>query len=178
MNKQKKVEPGVNSVNRGRLPRTMQLLVCSSLLVFLGMLFLVPYSWPDHRVGEPKLEQLRIWEQCCRDHDCIPQRVKIIGTAGNGKIPIEVEKYQTLVKKREIFSLFPLLILGFAISTQMGKSSTKIFAVFSIPNIAGQLLLLVEAWSQLLLESVLKILASNKATTFPHEKLPALRRAC
>ncbi len=37
-------------------------------------------------------------------------------------------------------------------------------------------MLLVEAWFQLLVESVLKILASNKATTFPNEKLPARTR--
>ena len=103
MNKQWKVEPDVSSVNRGRLPRTMRLLVCSSLLISLCMLFLVPYSWPDHRVGEPRLEKLRVWEQCCSDRDCFPQKVKIIGTEGNGKIPIEVEEYHTLVKKEKFF---------------------------------------------------------------------------
>ncbi len=103
MNKQWKVEPDVSSVNPGLLPRTMRLLVCSSFLISLYMLFLVPYSWPDHSVGEPKLEKLRVWEQCCSDRDCFPQKVKIIGIEGNGKIPIEVEEYQALVKKEKFF---------------------------------------------------------------------------
>ncbi len=64
MNEQRKVEPDVSSVYRGRLPRTMQ---------------------------------------CCRDRDCIPQKVRIIGTEGNGKIPIEIEEYQALVKKGKFF---------------------------------------------------------------------------
>jgi len=103
VNKHRKAGLDLGSVNRGRLPRTMQLLVCSSLLISLCMLFLVPYSWPDHKVGKPKLEKLPVWNQCCRDHDCIPQKVKIIGTEGNGKIPIQVEEYQALVKKGKFF---------------------------------------------------------------------------
>ena len=103
MNKHRKAGLDLSSVNRGRLPRTMRLLVCSSFPISLCMLFLVPYSWPDHKVGKPKLEELPVWNQCCRDHDCIPQKVKIIGTEGNGKIPIQVEEYQALVKKGKFF---------------------------------------------------------------------------
>jgi len=103
VNKNRKAGLDLSSVNRGRLPRTTRLLLCSSLLISLCILFLVPYSWPDHKVGEPRLEELPVWDQCCREHDCIPQKVKIIGTEGNGKIPIEVEEYQALVKKGKFF---------------------------------------------------------------------------
>jgi hypothetical protein len=67
----------------------------------IGLSPLVPYSWSNHKVGDPALEQLPIWNQCCHDHDCVPQKVKIIGKQGREKISVEIEGTPVSVSKEK-----------------------------------------------------------------------------
>jgi hypothetical protein len=62
------------------------------------------HSW-GHDVGEPALEKLPVWKQCCGDGDCIPQHLQVIGKKP-GKISVEIEGVQTSVDK-EKFSPVP-----------------------------------------------------------------------
>ena len=84
----------------------MRYVICSSLLIFLCLLLLVPYSLRGHSVGEPELEELPIWRRCCGESDCIPQQIKIFGKKDGRKILVEIEEIQTLVDK-EKFSPVP-----------------------------------------------------------------------
>ena len=73
-----------------------------SLLSFLLLFLSGSLSWPAHNVGEPALEELPIWKHCCADHDCVPQKVKIIGREGKEKVSVEIEGIQTKVEKRKL----------------------------------------------------------------------------
>ena len=74
------------------------------LRVLTLLLLMVSFSspWAAHNVGERPLEELPIWNNCCGDHDCVPQKVKIIGQEGKAKIPVEIEGVQTKVDKRKL----------------------------------------------------------------------------
>jgi hypothetical protein len=63
------------------------------------------HSW-GHDVGEPELEKLPVWKQCCGDGDCIPQHLRIIGRDPSKKLSVEIEGVQTSVDK-EKFSPVP-----------------------------------------------------------------------
>ena len=55
-----------------------------------------------HDVGEPALEQLPIWKNCCAEHDCIAQKVKIRGKEGKEKVSVEIEGTETTVDKGKL----------------------------------------------------------------------------
>ena|SRR5512138_2538587 len=60
-----------------------------------------------HDVGEPALQNLPVWSQCCGDGDCVPQHVQITGSeTGKKKIGVEIEGVTTSVDK-EKFSPVP-----------------------------------------------------------------------
>lgn len=65
-----------------------------------------PSSRADHKVGEPQLENLSIWKQCCSDHDCVPQDVQTIRKEKDGNINVRIEGISTEVSK-EKFSPVP-----------------------------------------------------------------------
>jgi hypothetical protein len=75
-------------------------------LVLSGVLSLVPSAWPDHKVGEPQLEELPIWSVCCKDHDCVAEEVKMIGQPSDEMILVDIEGVQTAVNKQK-FSPVP-----------------------------------------------------------------------
>jgi len=77
--------------------------IIRSTLVLL--LLSVSSSSPAHDVGEPALEQLPIWKRCCSDHDCVAQRVRIIGNQGDEKVSVEIEGTQTKVDKEKLSSV-------------------------------------------------------------------------
>lgn len=83
----------------------MRILIYSSSLLSC-FLIVCPSSWADHKVGEPKLENLSIWKQCCSEHDCVPQDVQTIRKQPDGNITIRIEGIQTDVSK-EKFSPVP-----------------------------------------------------------------------
>ena len=68
--------------------------------------FLVQLSWSAHVVGEPALEKLPIWRQCCEEQDCVPEQVKILGKDNDRMIPVDIEGVNTTVAK-EKFSAVP-----------------------------------------------------------------------
>jgi hypothetical protein len=70
---------------------------------FLLLILLVPSSWPSHNVGEPKLEALPIWKNCCAKQDCVPQEVRIVGKEGKERVLIEIEGIRTKVVKGKLF---------------------------------------------------------------------------
>jgi hypothetical protein len=78
------------------------LLTLSTLSV--GVLIRINAS--GHDVGEPELEKLPIWKQCCGNGDCIPQHLRIIGREPGKKLSVEIEGVQTSVDK-EKFSPVP-----------------------------------------------------------------------
>ncbi len=57
-----------------------------SAVFFLLTLLLVQFSWSAHTVGEPELEKLPIWQQCCEEQDCVPEAVKTTGRESEGMI--------------------------------------------------------------------------------------------
>lgn len=65
----------------------------------LSLICAVSLSWSDHPVDNPKLERLPIWKTCCKERDCVPQKVKIVGEEGNQKIPVEIEGIRIKVDK-------------------------------------------------------------------------------
>jgi len=73
-----------------------------SALSFFLLVLSIPSSSPAHDVGEPALEQLPIWKSCCAEHDCVAQKVKIIGNQGKGKVSVEIEGTQTKVDKEKL----------------------------------------------------------------------------
>jgi hypothetical protein len=75
-------------------------------LSIVTVALVVSSSRADHKVGEPKLESLRIWKQCCSEHDCIPQDVQTIRKQKDGNITVRIEGIQTDVSK-EKFSPVP-----------------------------------------------------------------------
>jgi hypothetical protein len=72
----------------------------------LAVFFLAQFSWSAHSVGEPALEKLPIWRQCCQEQDCVPEQVKMLGKDNNGMIPVDIEGVKTTVAK-EKFSAVP-----------------------------------------------------------------------
>ncbi len=67
---------------------------------------LISPSRADHKVGEPKLETLSIWKQCCSEHDCVPQEVQTVRKEKSGNVAVSIEGVQTEVSK-EKFSPVP-----------------------------------------------------------------------
>jgi hypothetical protein len=60
-----------------------------------------------HDVGEPTLQNLPVWRECCGNGDCVPQHVQISGSEpGKKKIDVEIEGVSTSVDK-EKFSPVP-----------------------------------------------------------------------
>jgi hypothetical protein len=56
-------------------------------------------------VGEPALQKLPIWSQCCGEGDCFSQRLQIVGKEAKN-IGVVIEGVQTSVNK-EKFSPVP-----------------------------------------------------------------------
>src|SRR5215472_4839510 len=52
-----------------------------------------------HDVGEPALQNLPIWNQCCGNGDCVPQDVHILGKESDQKLDIEIQGVETYVDK-------------------------------------------------------------------------------
>ena len=84
----------------------MRSLVGSLAITLSCSLILISSSWADHKVGEPKLENLSIWKECCSEHDCVPQDVQTIRKEKDGNIKVRIEGIQTEVSK-EKFSPVP-----------------------------------------------------------------------
>ena len=82
-------------------PKLMRHLSHITLLSFVLVLSLLS-SAPAHDVGEPALEQLPIWKSCCADHDCVAQKVKIIGNQGKEKVSVDIDGTQTKVDKEKL----------------------------------------------------------------------------
>ena len=80
----------------------MRHLVCISLSSSLLLILSLCSSMSAHDVGEPMLEELPVWKSCCADHDCVPQKVKIIGREGKEKVSVEIEGSQTKVDKGKL----------------------------------------------------------------------------
>jgi len=58
-------------------------------------------------VGEPEIEKLPIWNQCCRDRDCFPHAVNVLNKAENGKtLSVQIDGVDVAVEK-EKFSPVP-----------------------------------------------------------------------
>jgi hypothetical protein len=85
---------------------SMRSLISSIPTILLCSLILISSSSADHKVGEPKLENLSIWKQCCSDHDCVPQDVQTIRREKDGNIAVRIEGVPTEVSK-EKFSPVP-----------------------------------------------------------------------
>ena len=92
-------------VKRFRLNRLACYGVFVSVTVWGSTVLVRPHSW-GHDVGEPALEQLPLWKQCCGEGDCIPQHLRIIGKEPEKKVAVEIEGAQTSVDK-EKFSPAP-----------------------------------------------------------------------
>ncbi len=84
----------------------MRSLLYTISIILLSPLTLVSSSRADHKVGEPKLENLSIWKQCCSEHDCVPQNVQTIRKEKDGNITVRIEGVQIEVSK-EKFSPVP-----------------------------------------------------------------------
>lgn len=81
---------------------------CLGCLLFAGTIWgagTPSQSW-GHDVGEPALQKLPVWNQCCGDGDCVPQHVRIVGREEDQKIDVEIEGVPTSVDK-EKFSPVP-----------------------------------------------------------------------
>lgn len=81
---------------------TLQLVLLTLISVFSR----VTLSWSDHPVGEKKLEETPVWNNCCRERDCVPQRVKVTSKESKGMVLVEIEGLRTSVAK-EKFSPVP-----------------------------------------------------------------------
>ncbi len=84
----------------------MRYLCCLGAAVCLYMGAGVPFSWANHAVGEPALEQLPIWQKCCEEQDCVPEEVTIMSKESSGMVAVEIEGVKTSVAK-EKFSPVP-----------------------------------------------------------------------
>ncbi len=79
-------------------------LITASVLIF-GF-WVMSHSW-GHEVGEPELEQTRIWQKCCGNGDCVPKPVKIVNKGGQGsKLVVKIDGVEAAVEK-EKFSPVP-----------------------------------------------------------------------
>jgi hypothetical protein len=77
-----------------------------SIAISAALVLLISRSW-GHDVGEPELEKLPIWQNCCRGRDCTPQQVTIVNKNHNRKkILVNIEGVQTAVDK-EVFKPVP-----------------------------------------------------------------------
>jgi hypothetical protein len=82
-----------------RLTRLIYYTLLISVAFSSSGVLLPPHSW-GHKVGEPELEGLPIWKQCCGDGDCVPQPVKIITKSDTGrKIVVNIEGVEAAVEK-------------------------------------------------------------------------------
>ena len=82
-----------------RLTRLIPYTLLISVAFSSSGVLLPPDSW-GHKVGEPELERLPIWKQCCGDGDCVPQPVKIITKSDTGKkIVVNIEGVEAAVEK-------------------------------------------------------------------------------
>ncbi len=75
----------------------------ASVLILITFLCLPSLSWPRHMVGEPELEKSSIWERCCQEQDCVPQRVEMIGNDNRGMILAKIEGVQASVAKEKFY---------------------------------------------------------------------------
>ena len=55
-------------------------------------------SW-GHDVGEPALQNLPIWNQCCGDGDCVPENVEFLGKRSDRQLDVEIHGVETYVDK-------------------------------------------------------------------------------
>jgi hypothetical protein len=47
------------------------------------------------------LEKEMIWNQCCNEHDCVPQQVNVFGAESNGQVPVVIEHSEASVSKQK-----------------------------------------------------------------------------
>src|SRR5574341_695359 len=88
-----------------RLTRSVDF-ICFSIGIAAALVLLISRSW-GHDVGEPELEKLPIWQNCCRGRDCTPQKVTIVNKNHNRKrILVNIEGVETAVDK-EVFKPVP-----------------------------------------------------------------------
>ena len=88
-----------------RLSRLACYAVLVSVTVWGSIVLVRSHSW-GHDVGEPELEKLPLWKQCCAEGDCVSQRLRIIEKEPDKKVAVEIEGVQTSVDK-EKFSPVP-----------------------------------------------------------------------
>lgn len=60
----------------------------------------------NHKVGEIHLEQTEIWEECCREFDCVPQTVEM-EAMGGGMVAVKIDGYPTTVQVRKFYPVPP-----------------------------------------------------------------------
>jgi|GEM_PF-1955998 hypothetical protein len=96
MNRSKQAGMGIKAI----VVLLVGLMLASVCIALIGS-----HSW-GHNVGEPELEKLPIWKQCCGEGDCVSQRLRIVGKEPGKKIIVEIEGIQTSVDK-EKFSPVP-----------------------------------------------------------------------
>ena len=82
-----------------------------------GSLLIAHLNAPAHPVGEPALEQLPIWKQCCNEHDRVPQSVSVIRKEENA-LRVDTAGSQTSIDKYK-FSPVP---------------STRTWVCYIVPN--------------------------------------------
>jgi len=58
-------------------------------------------SW-GHDVGEPALQNLPIWNQCCGNGDCVPENVQILGKGSEQKLDVEIQGVETYVDRDKL----------------------------------------------------------------------------
>jgi hypothetical protein len=77
-------------------------IVLRGFLILISGFSLVTFSWADHGVGEHDLEETPVWNNCCRERDCVPQRVEVKGKEGHSMISVEIEGVRTSVAKEKL----------------------------------------------------------------------------
>jgi hypothetical protein len=82
--------------------RLMRHLTQITLSSFVLLFFSLPFAAEPHDVEEPALQELPIWKQCCADHDCVAQNVRIVGREGKEKVAVEIEGTETKVDKEKL----------------------------------------------------------------------------
>jgi hypothetical protein len=50
-----------------------------------------------HDVGEPALQKLPIWNQCCGDGDCVPENVQVLGKPSDKQLDVQIHGVETYV---------------------------------------------------------------------------------
>jgi len=100
----------------------MRLYYCIWRLLFLVTIWgagTPSQSW-GHDVGEPALQKSPVWNQCCGDRDCVPQRVHIVDREPGKKIGVEIEGVTTSSIKQNSRP-FRRTALRFAILVPAGR---------------------------------------------------------